>query len=299
MDSIVLELQREAMSSGSNISNLLRKSLVISRKLKITDFEHWVNQELNGYGDNGDIIPDYREVRGSLEFLNHYYGWRPVIIQDEKLAEILSKQKIAQPITEIEFLVESDSDQLYIQLPQNIQNQLSEWGDRTPTQFHVSFGKSQARQIIDSVRNIILDWAIQLEEDGILGEGILFSEKEKAKADRQNYTVNNFYGNASGVQIQQNTSHSTQTIIGEMDFDNISNFISTLKENMNQIGLQAEEQRVIESEVATISTQLESTQPRSSIVKQSLKTVRSVLEGVTGSIIASGLLHELSKIPLS
>ncbi|WP_404996525.1 hypothetical protein [Caldifermentibacillus hisashii] len=201
MDSIVLDLQKEAMDSGSSISNLLRKSYVISKKLKIRDFEKWASQELNGYMSNLENIPDYREVRGSLQFLNPIYGWRPVIIENPELADIVSTNKISQPITEIEYLVESSNDHLVIQLPQNIQNQLSNWADGRPTKFQVSFGKSQAQQIIDSVRNIILEWSIQLEEDGILGEGVSFSKEEKREADKQNYTVNNFYGNTSGVQI--------------------------------------------------------------------------------------------------
>ncbi|WP_033827408.1 AbiTii domain-containing protein [Bacillus andreraoultii] len=296
MDSIVLDLQKEAMDSGSSISNLLRKSYVISKKLKIRDFEKWASQELNGYMSNLENIPDYREVRGSLQFLNPIYGWRPVIIENPELADIVSTNKISQPITEIEYLVESSNDHLVIQLPQNIQNQLSNWADGRPTKFQVSFGKSQAQQIIDSVRNIILEWSIQLEEDGILGEGVSFSKEEKREADKQNYTVNNFYGNTSGVQIQQHTQHSIQTQINEMDLEKVNEFISMLRGNLSHITLEREVKEALELEISKISNELMTNKPKTQIIKESMRTIKSVLEGITGSLIASGLLHEISKI---
>lgn len=284
------------MDSGSSISNLLRKSYVISKKLKIRDFEKWASQELNGYMSNLENIPDYREVRGSLQFLNPIYGWRPVIIENPELADIVSTNKISQPITEIEYLVESSNDHLVIQLPQNIQNQLSNWADGRPTKFQVSFGKSQAQQIIDSVRNIILEWSIQLEEDGILGEGVSFSKEEKREADKQNYTVNNFYGNTSGVQIQQHTQHSIQTQINEMDLEKVNEFISMLRGNLSHITLEREVKEALELEISKISNELMTNKPKTQIIKESMRTIKSVLEGITGSLIASGLLHEISKI---
>ncbi|MEH7131245.1 hypothetical protein V7103_24010 [Neobacillus drentensis] len=295
MGSIVQELQMDAMSSTSNISDLLRKSMVVARKLKITEFEQWVIQELNGFKVPQKDIPEYREVVGKIQWFNVYSGWCPVIIEDEEILDIVSKSKIAQPITEIEDLVKNTSDYLVILIPQSQQNLLSKLFNET-TQFQLYFGKSQAQRMIDTVRNIILEWALKLEEDGIMGEGLSFSREEKQTASQHDYTVNNFYGNASGIQIQQHTSQSTQTMLNEIDLDKVSSFISTLKENLNQIGLQAESQKVVESELINISTQLESTQPKSSVIQQSLKTIRNVFEGVTGSLIASGILYQLSQI---
>lgn len=150
--------------------------------------------------------------------------------------------------------------------------------------------------MLDTVRNIILEWALKLEEDGILGEGLSFSNEEKQQASKHNYTVNNFYGNSSGIQIQQHTSNSTQTIINELDLDKVSIFISKLKENLNQIGLQEDNQSIVESDVATISSQLESGKPNPSVLTKSLQSIRSSLEGAAGNLIASGLLYQLGQL---
>lgn len=54
-----------------------------------------------------------------------------------------------------------------------------------------------------------MEWAIILEENGIHGEGLSFSEEEKKLAKESsvinNYT-NNFYASAENVQIQQGSS---------------------------------------------------------------------------------------------
>ncbi|MEH7440648.1 hypothetical protein V7182_24665, partial [Neobacillus drentensis] len=184
MEAIILELQREAISSNSNISVLVRKALFVARKLKVTDFENWLVQEMNGYKVSArNETPDYREIVGQVQYFNPYHGWSPVIIKDEKVVDLFERNKVAEPITELENLVNNNSEFLYLQLPQGIQNILIDYFQET-AQFRLRFGMSQAKQIIDTVRNIILEWSLKLEEDGIVGEGLSFSDKEKEEAKK-------------------------------------------------------------------------------------------------------------------
>jgi len=48
--SLVLELQKEALDQRVSVSHLLRKALVVVRKLKLSEFQNWIEIELNGYG---------------------------------------------------------------------------------------------------------------------------------------------------------------------------------------------------------------------------------------------------------
>lgn len=44
--------------------NLLRKAYLVARKLKLQEFEDWVNNELNGYKDADKILTiDYLEEK--------------------------------------------------------------------------------------------------------------------------------------------------------------------------------------------------------------------------------------------
>ncbi|USK82629.1 hypothetical protein LHV56_12445 [Peribacillus frigoritolerans] len=295
MESIVSDLQREAISASINISDLLRKALIVARKLKVKEFEDWITLELNGYPGNSTEIPQYREFIGILQHFNPYHGWCPVIVQDEKIVDIFTKRKIGQQISEIEYLLNGDFRNLAIPLPQGQQNMLSDYFNE-PMQFQLQISESQLVRVNDTVRNIILEWSLKLEEDGIMGEGLSFSEKEKQEANKQNYNVTNFYAPVSGVQFQQNTVNSTQTMTIGVDIGQISDLISQLKENLNQVELPEEQERAVESEVETISAELVSAQPRPSVIQNSLQSIRTMLEGAGGNLVTSGLMFMIDKI---
>lgn len=75
MDGIVLELEREALDENVSVETLLRKAYLVAKKLKLTDFEEWLNSEQNGY--HGEV-PEYRMISGNYRAWNPYRGWIPV-----------------------------------------------------------------------------------------------------------------------------------------------------------------------------------------------------------------------------
>src|SRR5437016_14497886 len=101
MKSIVIELQHDALDSKTSITDLLRKALVVARKLNLSDFESWINAELNGW-PNYDDIPTYREVRGQVHALHAYQGWLPVLTTEAVIEEMITVRKMREPISEIE-----------------------------------------------------------------------------------------------------------------------------------------------------------------------------------------------------
>ena len=290
-ESIVMELQREAMDSSSDISDLLRKSLVVARKLKIEEFEKWIQLEMNGYFETEEEIPQYREVNGNVQWFNDVRGWCPLIINDEKTLDLMSKHKTSQSISEIEMLANHEGDYLILQLPQGLQNALSQSTGQN-TLFRLKFGKQQVKKTLDRVRNIILDWTLKLEEEGIIGEGLTFSKEEKEEAQKQNWTMN-FHGNVNGFQMQNHSNNSSQTMEIGMNLGKVEEFVSTLNSHLSEVGLPLESKQLVQSEIDMITSELGSTKPKQKIIKQSLSTIRNVLEGTTGSIVASGLLHHI------
>ena len=86
---------------------------------------------------------------------------------------------------------------------------------RYPLIPQVEIAKTCYLGILDAVRNAILTWSLKLEADGIVGEGLSFSPKEKKiasemAADLQpvvNYMTIEHMENSS---IQQGTQHSRQ-----------------------------------------------------------------------------------------
>lgn len=210
MSKIVIELQQEALKSDFDILNLLRKAYLVARKLKLNEFEKWIDSELNGY-KNLYKIPDYRLLRGEVKAWNPYHGWIPVIFEDD--IESITTHSASDTISSLLNVYENSENRTAI-LPFNasMNNYLSKHGG-FHTKYALMIGTNQIYNIIERVRNIILDWSITLEENGILGEGLQFSNTEKEIANNTpviNHYINNFWGDVSSTQIQQDTKESIQ-----------------------------------------------------------------------------------------
>ena len=87
MTSIILQLQQESLDRSVSVTDLLRKSLVVSRKLRLGEFEAWINSELIGYGSQ-DEVPLYRKVKGSVKF------WKVFQVEGRSISLLLGKCKI-------------------------------------------------------------------------------------------------------------------------------------------------------------------------------------------------------------
>lgn len=209
MSGIVIQLQEEALSKNTDILSLMRKAYLIARKLKLSDFEEWINCELNGYNPENDV-PEYRKVAGEVKAWNPYHGWIPVIF--EKTTPFHEKE-VRDPLASLVNAYEnSEGNTCLFNFPPEVNAYLSEFGSMT-TKFSLHIALNQVYNVIEQVRNKILDWAITLEENGIIGEGLQFTPEEKEKALNSpavfNYT-NNFYADVKDTQIQQDTKSSNQ-----------------------------------------------------------------------------------------
>lgn len=209
MEYLVIDLQKSALDKDISTLTLLRKAFVVAKKLRIQEFEKWINCELNGY-DNNEEIPKYREVLGEIKGLNPYKGWIPVLIEDRELEEKICSKSVGEAISKLEYLMDNNENSLCITFQGDFEKKIGELVG-VPTKYNLFVDKSQFKGILEAVTTIILNWALELEADGILGEELIFTSQEREIAVERNYTVNNFYGNISDSQIQQNTRDSNQS----------------------------------------------------------------------------------------
>lgn len=295
MAGLVAELQSDALDRKTSVTDLLRKALVVSKKLSITQIEVWLSHELNGYPKDVEVdIPKYRHVRGQIKVHNPYHGWQPVHFGDPAMGEILSTRTISQPIGELEALNLNASSTLTIPYPENIKNQLMAGMDvALPPILHVS--STSVVGILDAVRNNILEWALQLEQQGISGQGMSFSKQEQQAASQINYNITNNIGSMQNSQIQQASPSGSQKLSIENEINEISKIISSLKDSVDQLNLPIAAKDELNSEIDTILSQSRSPKPKSGILRESLKTIRTILEGAAGNVIASGILIQLAR----
>lgn len=106
MGGIVIELQREALDEKNSIESLIRKAYLVAKKLKLKEFEEWLNQEQNGYKKE---IPEYRNITGEIKAWNPYHGWIPMILS-AKVADIVSRRPIPNSISSLLDVYNSSED---------------------------------------------------------------------------------------------------------------------------------------------------------------------------------------------
>lgn len=262
-DSIVLQLQSLASDPNSNIEELLNKSLLVARKLKIKEFRKWCELELEGYEKN--TLPEYRKFRGQLKVFNPYHGLQTFIIPDD-LDEVVTSISINLSVGEINNLLKQDGDSFENVISNQAKRQLMSLQGGYDLEPRVIFKRSQLLGITSKLRNIILNWSLQLEEDGILGKGLKFSDKEKEAAMSVNhFNIQNLQGVAgtiSGGTINQNN----QMNIKEMDFDSLAKYlaannvafsdIQTLKEAIQHDPIPTESNKLGENVSVWIATMM-------------------------------------------
>lgn len=168
----------------------------------------------------------------------------------------------------------------------------------------LGFGNDETKQIVYYlIDERLLEFAaagglIQLSHRGL-------KEIERARLNPKQRTtyfppaINVIHiGRMSQSQIQQGTSQSVQSfaIDSQISIDSINAFIDDLKRKLNDLGLNDDDRTVVEAYVATLEPQLKSPRPDRTIINAALGSLRTVLLGATGNVIADGLLQALEAL---
>lgn len=291
---LVLELQSDALNKNVRCADLLRKALVVSRKLGINAIEAWISHELNGYPASEDVVPNYREIHGQIKAWNPCYGWVPVNFKDSEMADQLSKRKIMQSVGELDALIkDKGGGDVQVPFPQHIVNRLMK-GMIVPLQPTLIVSPTEIVGILDTIRNSVLEWALELEKNGIMGEGMTFSKEEKKAAGQVTNQITYNIGSMQNSQLMQGSPGALQSLNIGLDLFEIVKLLDKMKDSIGQFGLNSELENELKTEISTIEIQSKSPRPKFNIISESLKSIRSILESAAGSIAVSPFLTQIS-----
>lgn len=289
---LVLQIQADALDHSVSTADLLRRARVASSKLGIGSAASWVDHETNGYeGVAPADLPPYRIIRGQPKFFNPYNGWRPIMTHDEEMADILSKAYLFQPAAVLERLVK-DSKDGNLRLSHNLAlNQIitSQIGFNAPST--IMLGRATVWGVVEKVRNLILDWSLELESAGVLGEGMSFTlnEKTKAVAMTNNYFAQNIgvAGNVDGGSTVQNN----QVAGAALDLEAVRNLL----QQMQQLApmLPQAVRAAVEAKAAELQAEAAKPQPDLGRMRGLLGSIRSACEGASGNLVATGVVEAI------
>jgi hypothetical protein len=290
MSSLVLDLQKETMDSDSETSKLLLKAYAVANKLKIDEFEKWAELELDGY--HGEEIPPYRNVRGELKYWDPFQGYKDFLIDHEGLYDIFSTRNLNNSIAELEDLhKQGGTDPVIFPIPPEIQISFLKRFNTDVGPQYLFVATPRIKAILDAVRKIVLDWALKLEEDGILGEDSKFTIREKKIAEEKSSKYNTMIKD-SVVQIGEGNVQN----VNQINLEEVSDLLKNIKESLDDLQLDEDNEKELNAGIDTIDSQMSLQQPNQVIIKESLKSIRNVLEGCAGSAITPVLVGAVTKL---
>jgi len=273
MNPLIVEIRNDIIGDKESITSVLRKAKVLAKKLGLRELSKWIGYELEGYPDK-ESLPNYRIISGEMKAWNPFHGYVPIYFKGPKEAETFSSKPLYDSIIQIEKVCneQNSKGEIVSQIPNSIKMQLLKITNGMEPAF--LFNQAQFLSIIDNVKNILLDWMLKLEDEGIVSEDLNFSEKEKEKAS--NIVVNISQMNNS--QIQLDTINSIQNYnSGEIDVAKILSFITEMEDNINTLTLSEEVILEIQTDIKTIKSQLESPKPKKGILVEAFHSIRNVL----------------------
>jgi AbiTii len=287
--SIIREIQRDLLEESVSVSAVLRKARLAAKKLGLKEFSEWIGNEADGYKCSNDALPKYRKVPIAPKFFNPYNGWRPIIIEDPDIYEIYHTGYLFQSIDEIESLGEGDGTLTY-GYPHELCSFL-----RRNMEFDFEIrgfvSTPRLKAVSGAVKNLLLDWAVDLENAGILGEGMGFSnrDKDEAAAVTQTIYAQNIgnLGNMSGKSSVQNTLSGNSFSINDAD-----EYVKHIRAALP--GVPDKVRAAIDTELQRIDSARRQKDP--TIIQKCLKSIQTICEGAAGSLAAQGIAMYLATI---
>lgn len=156
----------------------------------------------------GEKAPELRNMIEEIEVLlqKRENPSKIKMVLSADISDLVSKMPIPTSISELQDVYNSSEGTVCL----SVNGTLTEWFnsnmDFIPTKYQFFSTKSELYRIMSTVRNKILDWALLLEENGIVGEGMTFTDIEKKIAHNTqviNNYINNFYAEVSDIDMQQ------------------------------------------------------------------------------------------------
>ncbi len=301
MASLISDLKMATVDPENRVSDLLRQALLIAHELGLDEFREWTHKELNGYTEEeveAGALPPYRMLRAIVQGFNPYYGWKPIIFENPEAKEAYSKMPIPFGISRIEDF--------------GATSLASEFIEPTLSEFRKSVSKSAGfevdirrfldgasyRGIVDAVRNQILDWAMSLEEAGVVGEGNTFTSEEKVSAKSSpsfhfehvaNVTVIGDVTGQARVAIEQNAPFSGEQL------DALPRLLDEIEFLKDKLGAEDAQLGMLDTHLREIREEISVAEPDTGKARRAIKSIMKIAEAAAGGIIASGIVTRLSQ----
>lgn len=182
--------QLQVSVEGEDVLTVLRKARRLASKLGVNNINEWLEFEQNGYKVRQEI-PDYRIIKSKLVYKTNGYvpagfGYMMNGISDFGSGNFPIEWPIFDKISQIVVgigAIKNEGKGIYVPLPnEKIPESYRNCFDPCFSEqisFLIEIDKAQYISIPEAVKDRIMEWALALERQGILGENMEFNDKER------------------------------------------------------------------------------------------------------------------------
>jgi len=101
-------------------------------------------------------------------------------------------------------------------------------------------------------------------------------------------------GTMTDSQLQIDSPGATQVAtFNENRYGELKEVIQSLKESIDQFGIDQQQKSELQADIQTIEAQISSSKPKATIITECLSSIKRILEGAAGGALASGLLSKI------
>ena len=204
------------------------------------------------------------------------------------MEQLICVQKLHQPIGELQELYQqSDSGSFTYQFSASLMESIASMFDTpVPMQFALSISSHLLLSIVEKVKNTLLEWTIQLEAEGILGDDMKFNQEEKNIAKNIPQQINNYYGTVVNGDICESQIVSGNNNTNTYNNSAVSDAVKEIKQSLNAEQISEEDKTSALELLDEISTKLEQNK-KPGIIKSAFIGLKDFLINVGANVTAS------------
>ncbi|MCG2785150.1 MAG: hypothetical protein L6461_08605 [Anaerolineae bacterium] len=307
---ILSQIQADLLNQNAVLSDVLRKAKVLAYQLESTELKNWVNRELDGYKIRADL-PDYRILRAACigKWTNGYWmvSGKVVpmhLIEDKKIKDMLTAYPVYDGIRYVEQLAQKHEGH-FILPPETtsfINHYVQESG-YAYAEIEYAIGKHDFEQVLDTVKNRLLDFILELSENwntnetlpskdllnNLVSVHIYNSQSQGGQMstvfDQRGQQVSNQYNAAGNITINANNKDE---LISELE-----KIRSEIERAKTSQGLNQDVAIEVEYHLLQANKEAQKAKPNKGAFLEHVEKAKALLANM---VAVAGLVSALSKI---
>jgi hypothetical protein len=205
----------------------------------------------------------------------------------------LSVRRIGQSVASLEELVSKPNGGGIIPYPDAFVEKLNKANGTAGWLAGLDVRRPALVEILDRVRTLILDWALELEQAGVLGTEFNFDMTEKSKAQAVTIdigTIGAFAGNLGAGNVAGDIT------MRDLDLGRVGDVMRQLEPHVDHLTAAGADGPTLKAKLDQLNEELQKPKPATSALRGLLADVRNAISGAAGNLMATGATALINQI---